>query len=111
MTFTKEQNKPTNGIKITINDAQLRIIKTLDNQNAKGYNKYGSYLSTFNGRDSIRDLWEEIADLVNYAETMSQEYERMREMLFQLYYDVPQAQKYMLEKFAEEEIQFITPGT
>jgi hypothetical protein len=110
MTFTNEQLKPNKGAKVITQDAQIRILQTLDKQNNKGFQKYGSYLSTFNGRDSIRDMWEEIADLVNYAEALSQEYERMREMLFGLYYDVPKAKEYMLHKFTEEELEFITPG-
>ena len=105
-----EQILPTKGSKVIVNDAQMHILRTLENQNKKGFSKYNSYLSTFNGRDSIRDMWEELADLVNYAEAMTQEYVRMREMLFALYYDVDDAREYMQDKFTEEELKFITPG-
>jgi len=31
-----------------------------------GYNKYGAYLQAFNGRDALKDAYQEAIDLVQY---------------------------------------------
>ncbi len=34
----------------------------------EGHRKYGTYLMTHNGRDALRDAWEEAADLLFYLQ-------------------------------------------
>lgn len=43
------------------------IAKDLELRAEQGVEKYGMYLSTFNGRDSLVDLYEELLDAYMYA--------------------------------------------
>ena len=45
----------------------------LESQYKKGYEKYGRELTTFNDRDSAKDLLEEIIDAIQYATQLEME--------------------------------------
>lgn len=38
-----------------------------------GFQKYGTYLETFNGRNAVKDAWEEAADAIFYIEQAMRE--------------------------------------
>lgn len=54
------------GDRPELNFALEPCIARLHRRVEQGHAKYGTYLKTFNGRDAIRDAWEEAADLVFY---------------------------------------------
>lgn len=109
MISINEQAKPNKGLRVITDDAKKHIIDTLDKQNKKGVEKYGMLLETFNGRDSIRDIWEEAGDFVNYLEALTQEYAYMREILYNLYDYFPDVKKYVDEDLEPAVRKFIRP--
>ena len=48
-----------------------------------GQKRYGTALQPFNGRDSVRDAYEEVLDLGVYLRTLQAEQDMMREWLMQ----------------------------
>lgn len=49
------------------------IAKDLELRAEQGVEEYGTYLSTFNGRDSLVDLYEELLDAYMYAAQYEEE--------------------------------------
>lgn len=47
-------------------DVLLTLVDALTERRAYGIRKYGRPLESFNGRDAIRDAWEETLDLLAY---------------------------------------------
>ena len=45
---------------------QAVLIEALKQRMAFGLKKYGRLLETHNGRDPLRDMWEEMLDMVSY---------------------------------------------
>ena len=54
-------------------DVFARLIGDLQARNAKGVEAYGKTLTTFNGRDSVRDAREEALDLAVYLTQVEME--------------------------------------
>ena len=46
------------------------VKKDIDNRDAFGKKKYGVHLQPFNGRDMIRDIYEELLDAVVYIRSL-----------------------------------------
>lgn len=59
---TRDQPLPTPG-KQSVTDALLRA---LAERRQYGVTKYGRELETHNGRDALKDAWEEAVDLTVY---------------------------------------------
>ena len=57
-----EQSKPTPGREFVMQ----RVLADLYERQRVGYERYGSLLMTGNGRDALRDAYEEALDLVQY---------------------------------------------
>lgn len=64
-----EQAKPTPG---TTAITPL-VIADLEARSAEGLKKYGRPLEAYNGRDALRDMYEEILDAAQYARQLLQE--------------------------------------
>lgn len=47
-------------------DVQQALINAISERRAYGISKYGQPLETHNGRDALRDAWEEVIDLAAY---------------------------------------------
>lgn len=47
-------------------DVQQALINAIAERRAYGITKYGQPLETLNGRDALRDAWEEVIDLAAY---------------------------------------------
>jgi hypothetical protein len=56
------QPPPTPGGEIVLH----QVIEDLNARAEQGYQKYGTYLTTHNGRLSLWDAYQEILDLVMY---------------------------------------------
>jgi hypothetical protein len=57
----------------------------LDEREATGIRRYGRSLETFNSRDAFRDLLEELADGMLYAQQARMEHQAVVEALLELY--------------------------
>jgi hypothetical protein len=53
--------------------SKREICKILNERLRKGFKNYGVHLCTFNGRDAVQDLIEEISDAVLYLEQAIEE--------------------------------------
>ena len=51
----------------------LLVIKDMEQRNAFGVAKYGTPLQAFNGRDALKDAYEEALDLCVYLRTEMEE--------------------------------------
>lgn len=51
----------------------LLVIKDMESRNAFGVAKYGTPLQAFNGRDALKDAYEEALDLCVYLRTAIEE--------------------------------------
>lgn len=49
------------------------VIKDMESRNAFGVAKYGTPLQAFNGRDALKDAYEEALDLCVYLRTAMEE--------------------------------------
>lgn len=56
--------------------------KTFEKQYQKGMNKYRTVLTTFNGRDSAEDLFEEIVDAFQYAVQLKMERDELCKIIY-----------------------------
>lgn len=102
-----EQPNPVRGVQDVHDLAVEHAIETMNRQHAKGIEKYGQPLLTFNGRDTVRDIREELADVHKYIEVLIQQHNQMRQMLFELYYDVSSARDYVEEHYHEDIVEFV----
>ena len=61
------QAMPKPGAQNVAPYARSEFVRMLDERERKGVETYGTTLQTFNGRDAIRDLKEELIDAFQYA--------------------------------------------
>jgi hypothetical protein len=47
-------------------DIQSRVIRDIEDRRQVGISRYGTALQPFNGRDALRDLYEELLDAAMY---------------------------------------------
>lgn len=62
-----------NGQELVYGKAMTKLAGTADRQYQKGYEKYKVHLTTFNGRDSANDAFEEAVDLIQYVQQLAME--------------------------------------
>jgi hypothetical protein len=54
-------------------DVQARLIEAIRERRELGIRRYGQPLMTHNGRDAMRDAWEEVIDLAAYLTQLRME--------------------------------------
>lgn len=62
-----DQPLPTPNDNVSVQD---QVLAYIERRKAIGIERYGSALQANNGRDALRDLFEELVDAVNYAAQM-----------------------------------------
>ena len=80
----------TGGQQTVLPTANAEYNNTFERQIAKGMDKYGVVLSTFNDRDAGKDAIEELVDLSVYLTQLRMEHQAYRELLACIIYDNPQ---------------------
>ena len=78
------------GSQTVLATAKAEYDGTFEKQIAKGIEKYGVVLTTFNGRDAGKDAIEELVDLSVYLTQLRMEHQAYREILACIIYDNPQ---------------------
>lgn len=78
------------GSQTVLATAKAAYDNTFEKQIAKGLEKYGVVLTTFNGRDAGKDAIEELVDLSVYLTQLRMEHQAYREILACIIYDNPQ---------------------
>ena len=59
----------------------MRIMRDVPPRREVGIERYGTALQPFNGRDAMRDAWEEFLDLGQYMEQLRREREDMLDLI------------------------------
>jgi hypothetical protein len=59
-------------------DIWEQIIKTMEDRRAIGIETYGRPLTPFNGRNSLKDLKEELLDAIAYLTQLEEEFEHLK---------------------------------
>jgi hypothetical protein len=85
------QPLPKPGQAPVTSEAILSLTETIVGQSAKGQQKYGRELETFNGRDAGQDALEELADLAVYLTQMRLERAEVDRQLAMLHKDLAEA--------------------
>lgn len=62
MSATKKQPPPKKGKEVVL----VHVLRDIQERSEMGHKKYGTLLSTFNGRDPLWDAYQEAIDLVMY---------------------------------------------
>lgn len=57
-------------------DIQSLVIADIESRRQVGIERYGTALQPFNGRDALRDLYEELLDAATYARQLIEERDR-----------------------------------
>lgn len=73
--FYHHEPKPTTGDALVLE----WVMQALEERAQVGYEKYGSLLTTFNGRDPLWDAFEEALDLTMYLAQAVMEKEALKE--------------------------------
>lgn len=77
-----DQALPTHNDEV---DCQTRLINRINSEIPRrrevGIQRYGTALQPFNGRNALRDLWEELADASTYFMQVDAEYEALVDAL------------------------------
>lgn len=64
-----------NALEGPLDEAAMRVVSFLDARIQKGIQTYGEELHTFNGRDALMDLAEELGDAILYLMQYARECE------------------------------------
>ena len=72
-----EQPMPTRGV----GDVQALVIADIEARRKVGIERYGTPLQAFNGRDALRDAYDEVLDLACYLRQMLAERIRLPDIV------------------------------
>jgi hypothetical protein len=78
------QDNPLPGEKAVTPQARVEFIRMLAEREKQGIATYGRSLETFNGRDALRDIKEELIDAWQYLIQLEMERDALREQCRQL---------------------------
>jgi hypothetical protein len=62
-----EQAPPMPGLRDVSAESRRVLVELLERRQSVGLQRYGRPLETWNGRDAVRDLLEELIDALQYA--------------------------------------------
>lgn len=65
-------------------DIQTLVIEDMGKRRELGIRRYGTALQPFNGRDALRDAYEEALDLATYLRQIIEEQYQRRERVWQV---------------------------
>jgi hypothetical protein len=80
-----DEKAPVGGEEFVGNVARPEFDKAFDEQASKGFDKYGTYLKTFNGRNAYHDFLQELVDCLMYATQLNMELQQAKRDIKYLY--------------------------